>query len=170
MTLDWPILRMRWENLLFLHWRWQGEDLMKRLPAGLEIEEFDGSAWLGVVPFRMRRVHPTGLFCLPGISDFLELNVRTYVRSPRGVSGVWFFSLACNQPLATWLARRFFALNYVHARLEVEFYQGSVVYFHKRQNGRIARYDYPNWDAGSIGSRAKEGSIEVRGATHAGAC
>ncbi len=55
---------------------------------------------------------------MPWVSDFLELNVRTYVKDERGVPGVWFYSLSCNQPMAVWLARRFFHLNYVHAKMD----------------------------------------------------
>jgi len=54
---------------------------------------------------------------VPWLSWFLELNVRTYVYDNRGIPGVWFYSLACNQPLAVFLARRFFHLNYVDARM-----------------------------------------------------
>ncbi|MEX1118901.1 MAG: DUF2071 domain-containing protein [Terrimicrobiaceae bacterium] len=112
-----PALRMRWEKLLFLHWAWEAKDLQARLPKGLEVEEFEGHAWLGVVPFVMKGVHPIGLFQIPWLSNFEELNVRTYVRSQDGQSGVWFFSLACNQPLAVEIARRGFHLNYVHAKI-----------------------------------------------------
>lgn len=114
------VLQMRWSELLFLHWAWDPEEIQRTLPAGLQVDNFEGSAWLGIVPFFMRWVHPRGLPCLPGLSDFLELNVRTYVYDTNGVPGVWFYSLACNQPVAVELARRFFHLNYVHARMQAE--------------------------------------------------
>ena len=112
-----PVLQMQWKELLFLHWSWDAREIQATLPAGLFADTFDGKAWLAIVPFFMRKVHPMGLPCLPWLSSFLELNVRTYVHDGAGVPGVWFYSLACNQPLAVELARRFFHLNYVHARM-----------------------------------------------------
>lgn len=125
-------MHQRWEHLLFLHWRVPADLIQPHLPPGLTVETFDGSAWLGVVPFWMRRVRPRFLPCVPGISNFLELNLRTYVTSPgdssenarsgglseNARSGVWFFSLDANQTLAVALARSLFKLPYQHAAIE----------------------------------------------------
>lgn len=137
-----PALRMRWKKLLFLHWAWKAEDLQARLPEGLEVEEFAGSAWLGIVPFLMRGVHPKGLFPVPWLSNFEELNVRTYVKSKSGLSGVWFFSLACNQPVAVEIARRGFHLNYVHAKISANLDQ-LVRYECKRPGFPPGLFEYP---------------------------
>lgn len=115
-----PVLHMRWDSLLFLHWRVDPAELQKTLPDGLTVDTWEGNGWVGIVPFLMRRVHPAGLPCVPWLSDFLEFNVRTYVFDRRGMPGVWFYSLLCDQPVAVELARRFFHLNYRHARLRVE--------------------------------------------------
>ena len=82
-----------WDDLLFAHWRVPAQVLRAHLPAELEIEEHDGSAWLGVVPFTLTNLRARGLLPLPRISSFLELNVRTCVRAADGKPGVWFFSL-----------------------------------------------------------------------------
>jgi Uncharacterized conserved protein len=110
-----PIMHQCWKKLLFLHWRWDGGEIQKRLPIGLSIDYFDGSAWIGIVPFFMSGVRPAGFPPLPVISDFLELNLRTYVRDESGRPGIWFCSLDANQPLAVWAARIGFALPYRHA-------------------------------------------------------
>jgi len=136
-----PALRMRWENLLFLHWAWDAADIQKTLPPGLRVDVFEGQAWLGVVPFFMRRVHPVGLPCVPWLSDFLELNVRTYVYDETGTPGVWFYSLACNQPVAVEIARRFFHLNYVHAAIQAAVRDGGMEY-QSRRHAEVAVYDY----------------------------
>ena len=112
-----PVMYQRWSDLLFLHWRWDAADLASRLPAGINVDTFDGSAWLGIVPFFMQRIRPRFLPPVPGISWFLELNVRTYVYDSNGTSGVWFFSLDCNQRLAVQLARKLFHLPYYFARM-----------------------------------------------------
>lgn len=109
-------MHQRWRYLLFLHWRWDVAELAATLPPGLHLDTFDGSGWLGVVPFWMDRVRPR--FCppVPGISWFQELNLRTYVHDDGGRPGVWFYSLDCNQTLAVKLARTLFSLPYVQAR------------------------------------------------------
>lgn len=130
-----PVLQMQWKHLLFLHWSWDAREIQGTLPDGLFVDTFDGKAWLAIVPFFMRRVHPMGLPCVPWLSNFLELNVRTYVHDGAGVPGVWFYSLACNQPLAVELARRFFHLNYVHARMEARIDTHNVCSYKARRHG-----------------------------------
>lgn len=137
-----PAIHMRWEKLLFLHWAWNTKDLQDRLPEGLVVDEFEGRAWLGVIPFLMRKIHPHGLFPVPWLSNFEELNVRTYVKSKSGLPGVWFFSLACNQPIAVEIARRGFHLNYVHAKISAHLGQ-DMRYECKRQGFPPSLFKYP---------------------------
>jgi uncharacterized protein YqjF (DUF2071 family) len=106
-----------WQNLLFLHWRVEPERIQRRLPRGLYVDTYDGAAYVGVVPFFMRNIRLRGTPALPWLSNFLELNVRTYVHDATGAPGIWFYSLDCNQPLAVWGARTFYHLPYRHARM-----------------------------------------------------
>lgn len=115
-------MRQRWNNLLFAHWPVRPELLTGRLPAGLEVDRYEGAAWLGVVPFTMDRVRSriAGSVALgmPGARAFPELNLRTYVRSRRsGRAGVYFFSLDAGSLLAVVGARAFFHLPYFWARM-----------------------------------------------------
>jgi uncharacterized protein len=110
------VMSMTWLNLAFLHWRVPAASLEAHLPKGLTLQTFDGSAWLGVVPFRMSRVRARGFPAMPGTSDFLELNVRTYVTDGKR-PGVWFFSLDCENLLAVRGARTAFYLPYMDARM-----------------------------------------------------
>jgi uncharacterized protein len=114
-----PVMRQRWSRLLFLHWPVSVAEIQATLPPGLHVDTFGGSAWLGVVPFYMERVRPVLLPPVPGLSWFRELNVRTYVHDDRGVPGVWFHSLDCDQAMAVGIARRFFHLPYQHAQIEM---------------------------------------------------
>ena len=109
-----------WRHLVFLHWRIAPEVLQAQLPEEVTVETFDGSAWLGLVPFSMEQVRPWWAPAVPGISWFLETNVRTYVRHKSGLSAVWFFSLDANSRLAVWIARTFWKLNYVDCRLTLD--------------------------------------------------
>lgn len=119
-----PVMRMRWLHLLFIHWPVPAESLRPLIPEGLEIDTFDGRAWVGLIPFTMRDVSPVILPRLPwrGVTDFNECNVRTYV-FPRGrpeLRGVWFFSLDAASRWGVWAARRFWRLNYIHAEVDVQ--------------------------------------------------
>jgi uncharacterized protein YqjF (DUF2071 family) len=127
------VLLQRWEKLAFLHWRWDAADIQRTLPPGLFVDTFQGDAWLAIVPFYMRGIRPR--FCppVPGISDFLELNVRTYVHDEQGRPGVWFYSLDCDQPLAVWTARRLFHLPYQHARMQAPMTDGWIDYTCQRR-------------------------------------
>ncbi len=109
-------LAMRWHELVFLHWPVPAEALRPLVPRSLELETREGSAWLGIVPFRMSGVHARGLPSLPWLSAFPELNVRTYVRHGAR-PGVWFFSLDAANPAAVRIARGTFHLPYFDARM-----------------------------------------------------
>lgn len=114
------VMHQRWENLLFLHWSFDPALIQATLPDGLHVDTYDGRAWVAVVPFEMRGIRPRFLPPAPGISDFLELNLRTYVHDDQGTPGVWFYSLDCNQPLAVWTARTLFHLPYQKAVMSLE--------------------------------------------------
>jgi uncharacterized protein YqjF (DUF2071 family) len=110
--------RQSWLDLLFLHWPVPAAALRPLVPAALELQERDGTAWLGLVPFRMEGVMRRPWPDLPWVSAFPELNVRTYV-TLGNKPGVWFLSLDATNALAVWAARRFFHLPYHRARMSV---------------------------------------------------
>ena len=112
-------MRQTWERLLFMHWPVSPAVLRERVPAPLEVETFEGAAWVGVVPFRMAGVRPRSLPAVRGFSTFPELNVRTYVRH-RNRRAVYFFSLDAASRLAVRVARRLFHLPYFDADMAVE--------------------------------------------------
>ena len=110
---------MRWENLVFLHWRARADEISRLLPPGLELDTFDGTPWVGVVPFRMTNVRAHLAPPIPTAHDFPELNVRTYVRHG-GHAGVWFFSLDAESWLAVMAARASTNLPYYYAHMKAE--------------------------------------------------
>lgn len=124
-------MQMDWEELLFAHWALPPEHLRDRIPPGLELETYEGEAYLGVVPFRMNRVRARVAPSVPGMACFPELNLRTYVRAGDR-PGVWFFSLDATSWLAVRLARLGFALPYFDARMSVEADTDGVRYVHER--------------------------------------
>jgi uncharacterized protein len=113
------IMRMRWHDLLFMHWPVPAKSLWGWIPPTLTIDTFDGTAWIGIVPFRMSDVAPRLVPPIPLFSAFPELNVRTYVTA-EGKPGVWFFSLDAANPVAVEGARDMFHLPYYNARMGCE--------------------------------------------------
>lgn len=122
-----PVMYQQWRDLLFLHWEFPASVVQETLPAGLHVDTFDGRAFVGVVPFFMRNVRPRFLPAVPGISHFMEMNLRTYVYDKSGVPGVWFYSLDANQSLAVALARRFFHLPYERAHMSARHLPGGTI-------------------------------------------
>ena len=115
-----PVMTQIWQSLTFLHWRYEAAAIARTLPKGLTLDTFDGSAWVGLVPFTLAGVRPYGFPALPWISEFPETNVRTYVRGADGERGVWFFTLEADRLAAVMLARWWYHLPYRWAAMRVE--------------------------------------------------
>jgi uncharacterized protein len=141
MHRPWPLpstpwrMHQTWHDLLFAHWPLRADVLRPLVPANLEIDTFDGSAWLSIVPFRMSGVRPRRTPAVPGLSAFPELNVRTYVtvRAPNALQpGVFFFSLDAGNAVAVAIARRFFMLPYFRASMSLVDTLQSIRYASER--------------------------------------
>jgi uncharacterized protein YqjF (DUF2071 family) len=118
------IMTQSWHDLLFAHWAVPAPLIASTLPPGLELDLFEGRAWISVVPFWMSNVTPRGVPPLPWVSTFPELNVRTYVTAA-GRPGVWFFSLDATNPLAVATARTLFHLPYYWASIRTHTQPGA---------------------------------------------
>jgi len=100
-----------WNNTVFIHFRVDKETLQAQLPDGFVLETFDGDAWVSFVPFRMQKIKPRFLPHLNFISDFNEVNIRTYVTF-ENKPGVYFISIEANKRLACYLAKTISGLPY----------------------------------------------------------
>jgi uncharacterized protein YqjF (DUF2071 family) len=112
------VIAQTWRELLFAHWPIAPAALRPLIPAGLELQTYEGDAWVGVVPFHLSRLAPRGApdrlaFAFP------ELNVRTYVTREEK-PGVWFFSLDAARLLAVVGARVGFRLPYFWASMRIQ--------------------------------------------------
>ncbi len=123
-----------WRDLLFAHWRVDVDVVRASVPSEFPLDLFDGAAFVGVVPFRMTNVAPRGVPSLPGISEFPELNVRTYVRVG-DKPGVYFFSLDAGSGLAVRAARTLLNLPYFTAAMSVSAIADAFVYQSRRDVG-----------------------------------
>jgi hypothetical protein len=111
------VMMQTWHDLLFAHWPISAATMRELVPSQLELDLWEHSCWVGVVPFWMSGVRIRGCPPIPGASRFPELNVRTYV-TYGGKAGVYFFSLDAASRAAVWAARRFYHLPYYRARME----------------------------------------------------
>ena len=140
----WPLKRepwlmgQTWERLLFAHWRVPHDVLRPHVPESLTLEDWDGSAWLGMTPFRVAGLRLHGAPPLPLFSSFYELNCRTYVRHGDR-PGIWFFSLDASSRLAVEAARRTYRLPYRWARIELG---GEMFSAEPRDGSGSFRADY----------------------------
>jgi uncharacterized protein len=157
----WPLPDEPWRSaqtlldLAFLHWRVDERELRRLVPGSVEVETFDGSGWIGIVPFVVSGVRPRGLPPIPRLSSYLELNVRTYVRH-EDRAGVWFFSLDVASTWASEVGKLLYRLPYDRAQMRSERI-GEFVHFESARTGAAfsARY---RGDGASF--RAEPGSHE----------
>ena len=153
-----PVLHQRWHGLVFLHWAFSPETLRALVPAGLELDCFDGRAWVGVTPFSVTRMRPSFLPPLPVVSRADEINVRIYVHRD-GVPGIWFPSLEITHRLAVLGARLAYRLPYFHARMRVDRDGDSVSFASERSGSSRAALD-AEWRLGRPRAPAELGSLE----------
>jgi uncharacterized protein len=148
-----PAMRMIWADLGFLHWTVPVAVLRPLVPEALEIDTFDGLAFVGLVPFTMRGVRPRSFPALPWLSSFHEVNVRTYVHHLGRDPGVWFLSLDAANPIAVVVARTIWKLPYHFARMALE-----------RDGPAISYASYRRWPRPASGGRRSPRSSTMRAA------
>jgi uncharacterized protein YqjF (DUF2071 family) len=126
------VASQRWSHLVFLHWRVPASDVAPLLPKGLEPDEFDGSSWVGLIPFVLDRATVFGSPPVPYFGDFVEVNVRLYAVDERGRRGVVFVSLEASRLAAVLAARAIFSLPYVWSRTTLVREGGTFDYRSRR--------------------------------------
>ena len=115
------LMRQRWNDLLFAHWRVPAVAIEPLLPPGLVVDTFQGSAWLGAMPFWMDRIKVRGVPPIPGARSFPDLILRTYVREERSETpGIYCLSVDSSNLLAVMAGRAFFHLPYHSAEMHIE--------------------------------------------------
>lgn len=111
------VVRQRWHHLTFVHWRYDRTDLQRLVPRTVEVEEIDGSAWVGLIPFVARRTRVAGI---PVAQSYPETNLRTYVRTTDGAGAVWFLSVEAASAPVVAVARSVLSLPYHWAVMRAE--------------------------------------------------
>ncbi len=116
-----------WRDLTALHWRYEPSEVQALLPDGFMVDTFDSSAWVGLIPFHMRRIRVPGLPAFGPLSTFPETNVRTYITDARGRRGVWFFSLDITRLVPALVARVGYRLPYRWASMTIASEEGGAI-------------------------------------------
>jgi uncharacterized protein YqjF (DUF2071 family) len=152
-------MRQSWVDLLFAHWRVDHTLLRAAVPQPLELDLFEENAWVGVVPFAIRDLGIRNLPGIPTATNFLELNVRTYVRY-NGKPGVYFFTLEASSALAVTAARTGFGLPYHDAQMQMKHNNGWIEYISTRSGGETDRAFSARYRPVGDPSEPQNGSLE----------
>ena len=153
-------MEQSWHDLLFAHWSFPVEAIRPHVPAELPLDSYDNKAWVGVVPFQLRGLRARGLPAFPAVSDFPELNLRTYVTID-GKPGVYFFSLDAGNALAVLGARAAFHLNYYNALMSITRGAEGFTFLSRRTDRRAKPADFSaRYRATGKGYRAAPQTLE----------
>jgi len=154
------LMGQSWVDLLFAHWRVDAELLSTVVPPQLPLDVIDGSAWVGVTPFEVRALRLRRLPPAPFLSDFAELNVRTYV-TVGGRPGIYFLSLDAASRLAVASARRAYRFPYFLARMSIERRNNVIRYRSHRADidGPPARFEADYEPQGAIFNAAPDSLV-----------
>ena len=105
-----------WNNAVFLHWQVELDELEKFVPKEMEIDIFEGKPWVSLVAFTMEKIRPKNLPSFPPISNFDEINIRTYVKSSNK-TGVYFLSIEGGNKLSCKVAKGLSELPYRYSKI-----------------------------------------------------
>ena len=128
-----PVMLQGWYDLTSIHWSYDAAVVQRLLPDGFAVDTFDGRAWVGLIPFDMRRIRlpfgPGGGVSVGRWSSFPETNIRTYIIDRSGRRGVWFCSLDITRLVPTLVARVAYGLPYCWARMDISHPEANVVQY-----------------------------------------
>ncbi|WP_192498554.1 YqjF family protein [Ornithinimicrobium pratense] len=157
-----PVNRQTWQHLTFLHYRYPVAQVQRLVPDGLSVQEWGGTAWVGITPFLMRDVSVPSLPPPPGWGAFAELNVRTYVQGPEGRDGLWFLGMVVPR-LTFVVALRSLGLPYARAAGQVDVHGARWGYwFHTPQDRLPSGDDAGRPDPARHTSPWFEARVDVR--------
>ncbi len=139
-----PVFRQAWTRLTYLHWPYDPAVVRPLLPPGVEPDVFEGSTWVGLIPFAMRGVSILSTPPLPHLSAFLETNVRLYSVGPDGNRGVVFRSLEADRLLPVLAARAAYRLPYMWSAMRLDQRGDEIIYTARRR-----------WPGPAVGTRIR---------------
>jgi uncharacterized protein YqjF (DUF2071 family) len=130
------IIRQRWRDAVFLHWRVDPAEVAPLLPVGTRPDEYDGVAWVGLIPFRLEASQLLAAPPVPWLGTFLETNVRLYAVDEQGRRSVVFRTLEAQHLIPVLTARIGLGLPYRWARMRSRWLGEELAYASQRLTGR----------------------------------
>lgn len=133
-TKQWKYYQ-EWNDAVFLHWQVDLKELQKIVPGDLEIDLYEGKPWVSLVAFTMEKIRPRNLPPFSLISDFDEINIRTYVRN-NNKAGVYFLSIEGGNRISCKIAKTLSELPYRYSKLirQGSFYSSENREFKDKMN------------------------------------
>lgn len=138
------LLRQSWSQLVMAHWALSPDVVRRAVPEAFELDLRDGRAWVSVVPFMTERVRVRALPPIPGLLEFPELNVRTYVWRG-GHAGVYFLRILATNPVVVRAARLLAGVEYRDATMSVR--AGDDFIDYESEQRRAGPAAGPRWSA-----------------------
>jgi hypothetical protein len=126
------LMTQMWKDLLFFNFPVPKETMDELLPAGLDLDTYDGKAWVTVIPFKITDLRMRMLPPFPYIRKFFELNVRTYVKKD-GIPGIYFFSLDASKLLPV-IGAKMTTLPYYYAKMNMK-KKGDWFHYYSKRRG-----------------------------------
>jgi len=124
----------QWHNTVFLHWSLPNKKIKELLPPNLELDTFDGNAWISLVAFEVQKMRVHYLPPFPYVSNFKEINVRTYV-THNGIKGIYMFSIETDKLIEVLLTRIFIGLPYKKSNIKKSSHK--ILSFNKQNNYQL---------------------------------
>lgn len=107
-----------WNRAIFLHWQVDLKELKKFVPEEIEIDLFEGKPWVSLVAFTMEKIRPRYLPYFSPISNFDEINIRTYVKF-KNKTGVYFLSIEGGKLLSCKVSKLISELPYRFSKIKI---------------------------------------------------
>jgi uncharacterized protein YqjF (DUF2071 family) len=128
-----PVIAQHWNDLAFLHWRVEPAEVARFLPDGVEPDVFDGSSWVGLIPFELSHASFGPFPPVPWFGRFAETNVRLYGVGPDGRRSVVFRTLEAAKLIPVVTARAGIGLPYTWAEMSIVRGGGTITYDSRRR-------------------------------------
>jgi uncharacterized protein YqjF (DUF2071 family) len=114
-----------WHDTIFCHWKIPVKPLLEMLPPGLELDTLNGEAWITLVLFTVKKLRPKYIPAFIPVSNFDEVNLRTYVLHDN-VPGIYFFSVEAQKAFSVLLAKMVTGIPYTHTSIKRDYHRYSV--------------------------------------------
>ncbi|SEI14233.1 hypothetical protein SAMN05192559_1203 [Halobacillus karajensis] len=127
------LMTQKWNHLLFMHFPVSKEVIKDHIPRDLELDTYEGTAWITIIPFKVSDMRLRKMPPVPYLNSYLELNVRTYVRR-NGLPGIYFFSLDADKILAV-LGARLATLPYYYSKMKMKEEKENTFHYTSMRKG-----------------------------------